>query len=64
MTPSREDDLETIGGHVYLVIDKVGEWPDDPPEDADALAAWAYVQGYANGRGMTARELIESLKRE
>lgn len=67
-TPTHEDDLETIGGHVDLVRDYVDsdEWPDDAPVDegdgfADVLAAWAYVNGYANSRGMTATELIKAL---
>jgi hypothetical protein len=65
---TREDERETIKGHVDYVIDECGAWPEDPPSEeacgenfADVLAAWSYVSGWANALNMTARELFDSL---
>lgn len=66
-----DDMLETIGGHLDEVVRICGRWVDDGPDPglaphlrADALASWAYVQGYANALGMTARELFSALDLE
>lgn len=66
MPRANEDDSGAIREHYDLVIDRYDEWPDDAPEidsieDADVLAAWSYVQGYANGLGMTTRELLDAV---
>ena len=65
---SREESRQLIQGHVDQVrsILDVDTWPDDAPSvaddaDGEALAAWAFVQGYAEALNMTAEELLEAL---
>lgn len=58
-----EQDKQTIRAHAAVVakaLDCAG-WPLDPPHNIQAYAAWAYVEGFANGRDMTGRELLASL---
>ena len=59
---------EALQGHVDRVLDEYGTWPDGipDPEDLgesaiDVIAAWSYATGFANGCGVTVRELAADL---
>lgn len=59
-----EEIRETIEDSVEVVLDHCGCWPSDEPTKDDgipAIAAWHYVTGWANGKGLTAEELIRQL---